>query len=341
MTPTLWFVAPPFDGPVSGGTLYNREIVKALTDLGASVTRLDPDAARRALLAGTPGLYVVDTLYSNALAELAQENRSRRTLALLAHYLPSLVSKGESVTMAELEDDEKLALRSADAFVAPSVFMQRTLARLGSAGRPAVVVEPATLAPGVAQKAPRSGPPRAMIVANLTPGKGVELFLTALARLKTRGDAFELEIVGSQSLDPEYARACVAAAENDPRIRFSGALEPAALLERLAACDVLISASRMESFGMAIAEARTLGVPIVARTGGNVAELVSETAGGSLSTDEAELAREFLALCRDAGELARRAERARRHARPPRAWSDAARELLAGAPRLERAPYEK
>ncbi len=143
-------------------------------------------------------------------------------------------------------------------------------------------------------------------------------------------------MVGSPDADPEYAHACVSAAGGDPRIRFSGAIEPVALIEELARRDLLISASRMESFGMALRGGRTLGVPIAARRGGNVAALVEAAAGGELCRDEGELALAFLSLCRNPDELSRRHELARRNARPPRGWSDAARELLTHAPRLER-----
>jgi glycosyltransferase involved in cell wall biosynthesis len=336
MTRTLWFVAPPLDGPVSGGTLYNREIVAALTALGVSVSRLDPESARISVSEGVPGLYLVDTLYLRELAELRHVNRSRRTLALLSHYLPTLVSKGDGVSLSDLDVDERAALAAADAFVTPSAFMQRTLARFDSRERPSVIVEPATLASGVATSVARARFLKAIVVANLTPGKGIEPFLSALSRSAANSDAFELEIVGSPDLDPDYANACVLAAAGDRRIRFSGAEEPLKLIGKIAESDLLISASRMESFGMALAEARTLGVPIVARDGGNVAALVSDAAGGELCADDTELAVAFLALCRRPDELSRRLDLARRHARPPRAWSKAAQELLAHAPGLER-----
>jgi glycosyltransferase involved in cell wall biosynthesis len=342
MTRELWFVAPPFDGPISGGTLYNREIATALLALGAAVKRLDPEAARQSLAAGATGLYVVDTLYLRELAELRSVNHARRPLALLCHYLPSLVAKGEALTFADLEHAEQLALGAADAFVAPSAFMQQTIARLDPRQRPRVIIEPATLATGLARLgARRSASLCAIIVANLVPGKGVEPFLSALSRSASPSDAFELEIVGSPSADPEYAEACVRAANGDPRIRFVGALDPTALIARLSEHDLLISASRMESFGMALAEARTLGVPIAARSGGNVAAHVAEAAGGELCSDEGELALAVLSLCRNPAALARRLELARLHARPPRGWRDAAEELLAQVPRLERDAYEK
>src|SRR5262245_24116964 len=144
MARELWFVAPPFDGPISGGTLYNREIVEAMIALGGSVQRLAPDAARESLSRGTRGFYLVDTLYLRELAELRAANHAARHLSLLCHYLPSLVSKGDPLTSADLDRDEQRALDAADTFVAPSAFMQQTIARLDPRARPSVVVEPAT-----------------------------------------------------------------------------------------------------------------------------------------------------------------------------------------------------
>jgi glycosyltransferase involved in cell wall biosynthesis len=107
----------------------------------------------------------------------------------------------------------------------------------------------------------------------------------------------------------------------------------------MAASNLFVSASIMESFGMALAEARTLGLPIVARAGGNVATLVHGGCGGELVTDPSELAAACLRLCRDAGEHRRRLAMARATALPPRPWSEVGREfklktarLVAGAP---------
>src|SRR5581483_1295382 len=96
----------------------------------------------------------------------------------------------------------------------------------------------------------------------------------------------------------------------------------------LAAADVLVSASRMESFGMALAEARALGVPILARAGGNAASLVDFASGGELCSDDAQLAHALVALAQDRDELRARAARAARH-RLVRSWHDAAAEFVA------------
>jgi glycosyltransferase involved in cell wall biosynthesis len=116
-----------------------------------------------------------------------------------------------------------------------------------------------------------------------------------------------------------------------PSVRLLGPLPHADTLARVAASDVLLSASRMESFGLALAEARALGVPIVARDAGNAAAHVDARAGGVLVADDAELARECVRLAHDPAELARRRAAARALRPPSRSWADAACDFLAAA----------
>jgi glycosyltransferase involved in cell wall biosynthesis len=80
---------------------------------------------------------------------------------------------------------------------------------------------------------------------------------------------------------------------------------------------------------MALAEARAMGLPIVAREGGNVANLVHVETGGSLATDHAELARAFIELVRRPELLEARREKAARGALPPWTWSEAASAFIA------------
>jgi glycosyltransferase involved in cell wall biosynthesis len=94
--------------------------------------------------------------------------------------------------------------------------------------------------------------------------------------------------------------------------------------QHIAESDLVLSASSMESFGIVLAEARTLGVPIIARAGGNVANLVGAESGGELVPDAAGVAAACVALARNPAELAARRVRARKHALSPRSWRDTA-----------------
>jgi glycosyltransferase involved in cell wall biosynthesis len=331
------FVVPDLAGPSTGGTVYDRELVRALRAESVSVDVLDVAGAERALAAGEAGTYWLDTLFLGALPRLRRSAGREQRVGLLAHYLPGLVRYGASVTRGELTPEEAGALEHADAFVAPSAFMRETLEHLGAGARAIGVVEPGRLARGLAPPPEPRAELRALMVAHLVPGKGVDRLLAALATTLEPGDELALEVAGSFTQDVSYAEGCrvfARAPSLRERVTLLGELPPEGVNERLAACDLVLSASSMESFGMALAEARTLGVPIVARAGGNVERLVSASAGGELVADAAGVAAACVALCRERAELARRRERARANPLPARPWSRAAADFAALAARL-------
>jgi glycosyltransferase involved in cell wall biosynthesis len=261
------FVVPEMTAEITGGNLYNLGLTRAL---GARARVVDRDGAEAVLREdGAPCF--VDSLYLDELPRL-RRIAPRASLRLLAHYLPSLVAG------APISEGERAALACADGSLVPSAFMARVLPLRAIVVAPAIEIDFAPRAPS------RSERLRAVMVANLVEGKGVLPFIEAL------GDAaIELEIIGSTTHDRAYAEACRARA--GAQVRFAGALPHAQTIERVRAGDVLVSASRMESFGLALAEARALGVPMVARAGGNAAAHVESHAGGALLDSDASLSR--------------------------------------------------
>jgi glycosyltransferase involved in cell wall biosynthesis len=366
------FVCPSLDGPLTGGTLYNRELLGALATCGVAARALTIDEAMPALRdapvsrANRLARLWVDTLYLEHVPLLRHESAGKvASLGLVVHYLPSLVALGRAPTLEELSTSERGALDSCTCFLSTSTFMQKVLM---GAGIPAARI--VAIAPGVDwfgepcaslagadtsvaaasrdERPHRRRPLFALMIANLLPGKGVAPFIRALDRAleldASRGLAADgdlcLSIAGSVALDEGYARECRHAVSSSPRarscVRLEGPLSRQALFEKLSSADVLVSASRMESFGLALAEARGLGVPILARAAGNAPSLVEPASGGELFTDDAPLARALVRLAHDPDELRARTTLAKRH-RLRRSWRDAAVELVAAVEGLRRA----
>ena len=326
----LLFIVPALDGPISGGTLFNRELGAALALHSCPVTLCAlGDARLAARLAGADHVFV-DTLYLEALPALART--AERPLTLLTHYLPALVAAGRAVTRAELSEPETRALGAAHSFLVTSAFMREALEPLVAPNQTILTVEPgsrAHLAP-LGERASRCL--RALAIANVLPGKGIAPLLGALGSALRGDDQFQLSIVGRLDADPAYAAECVRKIAESPalasRVTLRGALEPEATQAALAQADLFVSASSMESYGMALAEARVSGVPIIACAGGYAAAHVDARAGGQLVENPRELGAACVQLARDPQALAARRERARRHAPPARTWSLAARSLL-------------
>jgi glycosyltransferase involved in cell wall biosynthesis len=329
----LW-VVPALDGPCTGGTLYNRELIAALRARNVSCDVLtlreflDGGAARSTARVWLDSLYLPHTAR-------VREHAPSLELGLLMHYLPSRVlAEDGSAEQLALREQERGALQHASRCLVPSPTLLAELAPIAEAAR-AFCVEPGV---NTVARADRSDPPatahalRAIVIANLTPNKDVLALLRALAAATRDDDRFTLSIIGSEQLDVAYATQCRELAHNAPqlraRVRLHGALPHREVLARLASSDLLVSASRTESYGMALAEARAAGVPILARAGGHVAAHVDEQTGGELVENIDDLASALLRAARDVAAMQQRraAASSRRHVR---SWDDAARDFLA------------
>jgi len=324
------FVVPRLDGPISGGTVYNRELLAELVQRAplCACELASPELAHA--LQSARAVWV-DSLYLDALPELRRRTRAR--IALIVHYLPSFVALERRAVRSELSQEEHRALAAADAFLVPSAFMLDALETLVAPTQKSIfVVEPGTIARLRAPRVARHGLD-VVLSGNVVQGKGLLPFLRALARVLAADDALALSVIGGLDAEPAYAQACQALVADTwvlaERVRFLGMLPAREALARLACADLFVSASRMESYGMALNEARVLGVPILAHAGGNAAAHVAAEAGGVLLHGDDALARACVALARDAELMRERSAAARAHAVEPRTWARAAEELLA------------
>lgn len=324
-------VAPPLDGPATGGTLYNLALTDALRRAGVEVhcCTLDELRAGTRRASSDHDLVLVDSLYLDHLRDVQQRSPGN-PIRLLLHYLPSQVRLARAVAPEELSASETAAIAAPDGFVVTSRFMQQQLAALNVSSRRVIRIEPGTNP--VERATHEDDRLRALMLANVVPGKGLLPLLRALALQLQESDALVLRVAGSVEIDPAYATACRTTIDRDPglheRIHLLGALAHQPALAQLARSDVLVSASRMESYGMALAEARAAGVPIVGLGGGNAPAHIEAGAGGALASDSEQLAAELLQLARNPALLAER-DRLARSATRARTWDDAAAELIA------------
>lgn len=166
---------------------------------------------------------------------------------------------------------------------------------------------------------------RVGIVGELSEVKGQEGFLRAAALVNNKlggadnrfGDAVEFFIVGEDSSRGGSYRArlerLVAELKLEGRTHFLGQLNEDEVPALLASLDLFVSASRSESFGMAMVEALACGVPVVATATEGAQEIVEDGVTGLLvpSGDVQALASAVAALLEDEGRRRRLGERAR------------------------------
>lgn len=293
--PRCLFVTAGDPSHPSGGTLYNQQLIGALERAGITVIQqalprhrfLPTPAAWRALgglIARLEPLPIV--IDSVALGSaLLITARSSCPLILLMHYQPSRYPGFRGWERWLWAGVERLVFRRACRIVAMSAAARRDLQAAGARANQTIVVPPgrAEDLPALSDDRWPDRPARFLNVAHWLPAKGVDTLVRAFDLLDAPGAS--LTLVGSQEVDPPYARAVrrlIAASPNLERIQAPGVLRPGQVSGLAVAADVFVFPSRAETFGMAVLEAMSAGCAVVASQLAPLAELIDPGTTGYL-----------------------------------------------------------
>jgi glycosyltransferase involved in cell wall biosynthesis len=202
---------------------------------------------------------------------------------------------------------ERLLARKTDAIVAVSAEVQRFLShqlRLPPSAirvvHNGVALEESSAA-GAAEVRARltvgAGGIRLATVASLTPKKGHDVLLRALARLKRDGIDCAAAFAGEGG-ERRRLEAAIARLDLGDRVHLLGAVVNVA--DVLAAIDVFVLPSRVEGLPLALLEAMAAGKPVVATAVGGVPEVIEPGVNGLLvpPDDDAALAGAIATLAR-------------------------------------------
>jgi glycosyltransferase involved in cell wall biosynthesis len=276
----------------SGGNAYDRQVCRGLRSIGWSVHEHavpgcwpQPDAASWAALAGVveripdDGVVLLDGLVASTAPDVLVGQASRLRLVVLVHmplgHRPA-DDEADGVRMRE-----GAVLSAATAVVTTSAWARRRLLELYALPADRVhVAEPgvdaADLAPGTAAGG------ALLCVAAVTFDKGHDVLLDALAT--TTDLSWECVCVGSLNRDPAFVEDVRRRSQDaglGDRVSFPGARSGAELDRSYAAADLLMLASRAETYGMVVTEALARGLPVLAADVGGLTEALGEGADGS------------------------------------------------------------
>jgi glycosyltransferase involved in cell wall biosynthesis len=265
----------------SGGNTYDRRVCDGLAGLGWTVVLHEvpgawpePDAAAHRALAAALAcipdgvVTLLDGLVASTAPVVLAPEAARLRLVALVH-------------MPLGDARERAALSTAAAVVTTSRWARGAL--LDLYGLPPDRVHVA--APGVDAAEPAPGSPGAgalLCVAAVTPGKGHDVLLDALAAMPEL--PWRCRCVGSLDRAPAFAervRLRAAGGGLGERMSFPGPATGADLDRSYAGADLLVLPSRGETYGMVITEALARGLPVVAADVGGVAEALGEGADGA------------------------------------------------------------
>jgi glycosyltransferase involved in cell wall biosynthesis len=293
----------------------------------APVRAVPASQLRSILGAKTHGSFVLDSLDLHHVEPTAYALRGR-TFTLIVHYLSSM--DGSSAPL----EAERAALAQFDRWFTTGTFATNYVRALVSRPDDVVCVPPPP-PPYPAFSRTLDNPLRVLVVANVIRGKRILELFQRLAERASAGDDFHLDVVGRLDAEPEYAAECQRFAHEGllaRRVRLVGAVPPAELGDHYRNAHLFVSSSRMETFGMALQEARAAGLPLLAVDAGNVREHVVPGCG-ALVRSVTELVDVMLGFCRAPERLRPMLELAAR-SRPSLTydWNQAAHAFLARLP---------
>jgi glycosyltransferase involved in cell wall biosynthesis len=277
----------------SGGNTYDRQVCRYLAASGWRVDRIPvpgawprPDAADSArldrALAQLPDgtIVLVDGLVGCGVPSVVVPHAGRLRVVLLVHMpLADDTSLAAEVAI-DLDTREWETVGAADAVIAtsPSAAL-RLVHHHGLAPSRVHVAAPGTdtapVAPGT------DGVSHLVCVAALTPGKGQDVLVDALARVP----GLRCDLVGPLRRDPGYVtrvRDLIERHALGDRVRVTGPLTGDALAGAYSAADLFVLPSRHETYGMVVTEALARSLPVVTTTAGALPDTVGHASDGTV-----------------------------------------------------------
>lgn len=334
----------------SGGFLYDRQIVRALEEMGERITvislpwrsylrsladNLDVAVGNR-MASGGWDVVVEDELAHPALI---RPNRRVRDLhgppvVSLIHLLLSESRPWPRWKRWFFRQVERRYLGGVDGCIYVSRWNQVLAEALLGSAKPATIAYPAGdhLPPAVdmatiLHRAERTGPLEIAYLGSVIPRKALHVLLQALAGIPEVN--WQLRVIGSLQVDPEYSATVQRQAASPPlagRVEYLGELGHSEVGRVLAGCDVMALPSESEGYSIAYLEAMGHGLPVIATSFSGAVELVKHGVNGFLvKPNDPEGIRECLVLlANDPGRRKQMSQAARRTFDGHPTWNDAA-----------------
>ncbi len=306
---------------LSGGYLYDRKLVESLRNQGDTVEIISlPWRNYAAHLTDNltfrlpPGLDILiqDELNHPSLIAANQGKRPYPVIGLVHHLRCSEQRPVWQNFFYRLV--ETRYLRSVDGFIFNSQTTRGVVSEIldksifdksifedsmfGKAGlgqrKPFMVAYPPTdrFGQGLSEREvverAKSGPLRILFLGNVIPRKGLHVLLEALSlpqRYTKKNQWFQLDVIGSLTTDPAYARAMqnkAVALGISSQVTFHSSLDNSPLVEKLSNAHVLVVPSSYEGFGIVYLEGMAFGLPAIGTTAGAAGEIIRDGQTGFL-----------------------------------------------------------
>ncbi|GEN28372.1 hypothetical protein HVA01_20180 [Halovibrio variabilis] len=306
-------------GQRTGGYLYDAHIVSALREQGFDIDVVgldgefpDADATAAAQLGLTlerlpdSAAVVIDGLAMGALPEVVAPHAQRLDITALLHHPLGDELGLNAADQQRFHRSELAALAAVARIIVTSRFTARRLPELAAhydvplnAG--VSVVEPGVAQAPISPAAEPGEPLRLLCVATLTPRKGQDILVQALAGVA--GEHWQCDCYGD-ARDPAFTQRVEQLIEQhglQARVHLHGECDGETLETAYRHAHALLLPSWYEGYGMVVTEALAHGLPVITTTGGALRDTLPEGAGLSVIPGDSDALQDALnRFCHDA-----------------------------------------
>lgn len=261
------FVIPDVDSFVSGGNLYNKAFVTALSKLAEVKTVAFREWKNNP---SKECVTIIDSIYIDDIK--INEIRPKKNYVLLLHYLDVFFEQQNSNELL-LKRLEQLA--NFDYFIVTGKYSEDWLMSNGVKKENIFLLNPMISIDGAKLQKEYHLPLQLLMIGNFVPVKGYVEFLQELD-VQQPADIL-ISIIGDGNIDIIYANKVKEIIDQSVYLkhvcRIIGTTDHKHIAQHFQEHDLLISASYFETFGMAIHEALLFGMPVLALPSGNITNI--------------------------------------------------------------------
>ncbi|MEA2118052.1 glycosyltransferase [Halovibrio sp. HP20-50] len=305
-------------GQRTGGYLYDAHIVSALREQGFDIDVVgldgqfpDADATAAAELAMAlerlpeSASVVIDGLAMGALPEVVAQHAQRLDITALLHHPLGDELGLNAADQQRFHRSELAALAAVARIIVTSRFTARRLPELAARYDVPLNAVVSVVEPGVAQApispAAEPGEPlRLLCVATLTPRKGQDILVQALAGVA--GEHWQCDCYGG-ARDPAFTQRVEHLIEQNglqASVHLHGECNGETLEAAYRRAHALVLPSWYEGYGMVVTEALAHGLPVITTTGGALRDTLPEGAGLSVPPGDSDALQDALSrFCHD------------------------------------------
>ncbi|NQX85332.1 MAG: glycosyltransferase family 4 protein [Flavobacteriaceae bacterium] len=233
---------------ISGGNIYNHHIIKGLINAGHVVDyNQKPSHVNY-------DISIVDSLYMNTINTSALD--CNKPIVSLIHEIPKL----DRATLLFFSTYSKFVVTGAP-------IKQRLIENWNLKGENISLIRPGLAKYWSKKKQYNRQPRHIAIVANFIKLKGYDILIKLITKLKHYD--LEFTIIGNPTMDENYANEIINAITHlKAKVKFHFNVKNNEVYKHVIQSDIFLNLSQSESFGMALFEALSIGIPsISSKTG--------------------------------------------------------------------------